>query len=261
MKNYYAYVFFMVASLSLISVFSFPSQLFASTQKNVTFQFCPTIAAGQLDGYIFTDAKLGIYKGTSTSGKLLTTITMSGPDSNGTAGTNNCYFGYTGAGDIDNANKPILLHLEIIASPPSVTVGDVPTTYIPVDKKLPLLMVSSGDTYKFSGTLKTSAVKSTTNSKYFTPSGDGFRLFPDLSCPSGTTLTCWIKRVWKFSQGAILILSVAALVIAGVIYMTSRGNPKQIEMAKKIIIGALSAVAIMVLGNFFLTKVVGVPWL
>jgi len=88
-----------------------------------------------------------------------------------------------------------------------------------------------------------------------------FRLFPDLSCPSDAPLTCWIGRVWSFSEGAILILSVAAFVVAGVIYMTSRGNPKQIETAKKIIIGALSAIAVIVLGNFFLTKVIGVPWL
>lgn len=88
-----------------------------------------------------------------------------------------------------------------------------------------------------------------------------FRLFPDLSCTDTTALNCYVARVWGFSQMAVLLLAVAAFVVAGVIYMTSSGNPKQIEMAKKIIIGALSAVAVMVLGKFFLTNVVGVTWL
>ncbi|MDD5693669.1 MAG: hypothetical protein PHU86_04335 [Patescibacteria group bacterium] len=92
---------------------------------------------------------------------------------------------------------------------------------------------------------------------------DGYRLFPDLLCKSdgSDALTCFVARVWAFSQTAILVLAVAGFVIAGIIYMTSAGNPKQIEMTKKIIIGALSAIAVMILGRFFLTNVVGVPWL
>jgi hypothetical protein len=85
-----------------------------------------------------------------------------------------------------------------------------------------------------------------------------FRLFPDLSCPDATALTCFTNRIFGFTQIAVLLLSVAAFVIAGIIYMTSGGNPKQIEMAKKIMIGALSAIAVVILGRFFLTKIVGV---
>lgn len=89
-----------------------------------------------------------------------------------------------------------------------------------------------------------------------------YRLFSDIPCTSnGEALTCFVSRVWTFSQTAILVLAVAVMVIAGVIYMTSAGNPKQVEMSKKLIIGALSGVAVMILGKFFLTKVVGVPWL
>lgn len=90
-----------------------------------------------------------------------------------------------------------------------------------------------------------------------------YRLFGAVSCPGGkdNSLTCFVGEVWRFSQTAILVLSIAVMVIAGIIYMTSAGNPKQIERSKKMIFGALSAVAVMVLGNFFLTRVIGVSWL
>lgn len=88
-----------------------------------------------------------------------------------------------------------------------------------------------------------------------------FRLFPDLKCSAETALTCWVGKVFQFSQTAILLLATAVIVMAGVIYMTSAGNPKSIEMSKKLILGALSGVAVIVLGRFFLVSVVGIPWL
>lgn len=90
-----------------------------------------------------------------------------------------------------------------------------------------------------------------------------FRLFPGLACKDSEAMTCWLKQVFEFSQTAILLLATAVIVFAGVIYMTSAGNPKQIEMSKKFILGALSGVAVIVLGKFFLITVVGVPlpWL
>ena len=88
-----------------------------------------------------------------------------------------------------------------------------------------------------------------------------FRLFSTLECPDVEALTCWIKRVYSFSQGAILTLATAVMVFAGVTYMTSAGNENQIKLSKKLIIGALSGVAVMVLGKFFLTVVIGVTWL
>ena len=88
-----------------------------------------------------------------------------------------------------------------------------------------------------------------------------YRLFPLLSCDTGTQpLTCFTQAVFKFSQIAIIILAVAAIVIAGIVYMTSAGNPKQIEMSKKLILGALTGVAVLILGRLFLTQVVGVAW-
>lgn len=89
----------------------------------------------------------------------------------------------------------------------------------------------------------------------------GFRLFPDLTCKDTEALSCFTGKLFGFAQITILLLSIAAFVVAGIIYMTSAGNPRQIEAAKKIIIGALSAIAVVILGKFFLTNVVGVPWL
>jgi len=87
------------------------------------------------------------------------------------------------------------------------------------------------------------------------------RIF-NILCPNERALECWIGQgVLPWAQGAILLLSIGAFVIAGIIYMTSAGSPKQIEMAKKIIVGALSGIAVMILGRFFLTTVIGVPWL
>ena len=85
-----------------------------------------------------------------------------------------------------------------------------------------------------------------------------FRLFPTApACPNDQAVQCWVKLVFQFSQYAILLLATGAIVIAGVIYMTSAGNPKMIAQSKKLIIGALSGVAVMVLGRFFLNVVLG----
>lgn len=90
---------------------------------------------------------------------------------------------------------------------------------------------------------------------------DGYRLFTTAGCDTSTEpLSCFTLEVFKFAQVAIIVLAVGAIVFAGVIYMTSAGNPKQIEMAKKLILGALTGVAVMVLGRLFLTQVVGVVW-
>jgi len=89
----------------------------------------------------------------------------------------------------------------------------------------------------------------------------GYRLFPGLSCDSSDQpLTCFTQAVFRFAQIAIIVLAVGAIVIAGITYMTSAGNPKRVETSKKLIIGALTGVAVMVLGRLFLTKVIGVEW-
>jgi len=108
----------------------------------------------------------------------------------------------------------------------------------------------------------TSAAVTTITAETGSGSVGGYRLFRSLSCTDeAQPLTCFTKEVFSFAQIAIIVLAVGAIVIAGIVYMTSAGNPKQIEMAKKLIMGALTGVAVMVLGRLFLTQVIGVEWL
>jgi len=256
-------VLLLVVFLASFFIFLAPTGMFAAVQTGVNFKFCPTIAAGQLDGYIFSNGSLGIYSGApSTTNKPKAIADMFGPDTSGTTSTNNCYFGYQGAGDIDTSIRPLILHIEIPVSPPGSKAGDPVVKYLKVEQTVPVLAVLSGDTYTFSGALKTSGVKPISTSLFFANTGGsagGYRLFTSLVC-TDQPLTCFTQAVFKFAQIAIIVLAVGAIVIAGIIYMTSAGNPKQIEMAKKLILGALTGVAVMVLGRLFLTQVVGVAW-
>jgi hypothetical protein len=88
-----------------------------------------------------------------------------------------------------------------------------------------------------------------------------FRLFPTLRPNEDVALTSYIGKVFSFAQTAILLLATAVITGAGILYMASAGNTKQIELAKKLIFGALSGVATIVLGRFFLQYVIGVPWI
>ncbi len=87
-----------------------------------------------------------------------------------------------------------------------------------------------------------------------------FRLFKSLKPDDNEALTAYIAKVFSWSQTAILLLATVVLIAAGIIYMGSAGNSKQIELSKKLMFGALSGVAVIVLGRFFLQYVVGVPW-
>jgi hypothetical protein len=87
-----------------------------------------------------------------------------------------------------------------------------------------------------------------------------FCLF-NLTCPKNNALPCWVAYSYNFAQGAVLLLAVGAFIAAGIIYMLSAGDPKRIAMAKRLITGALSGIAVIILGRFFLTRVIGVPWL
>jgi hypothetical protein len=75
-----------------------------------------------------------------------------------------------------------------------------------------------------------------------------------------SALNCWIGKVYVFAQTAIFTISLAAVIIAGILYMTSSGDPKRVTLAKSLLVGAASAIAVIVLARFFLQYVIGVPW-
>lgn len=95
---------------------------------------------------------------------------------------------------------------------------------------------------------------------YNTNFGVNSQLF-GVSCASTVAVSCWVQKVWEWSSGAILIFSVGAVILAGIFWMTSTGDPKRIAFAKKLLLGAVSAILVIVLGKMFLTNFIGVPWL
>lgn len=78
------------------------------------------------------------------------------------------------------------------------------------------------------------------------------QLFPTLNCANNQLLSCWVNRVYLWSLGIIGTIAVVSLMAAGVMYMTSAGNTKQLDLAKTIMKNALSGVAIIVMAKFFL---------
>jgi hypothetical protein len=68
---------------------------------------------------------------------------------------------------------------------------------------------------------------------------------------------CWIEKVWAWATMIMLPLSIIMLIGAGALYATSAGNPDKISLAKKIIIGVLSGLALIVLARVLLINFVG----
>lgn len=72
-----------------------------------------------------------------------------------------------------------------------------------------------------------------------------------------STYGCWISLVWNWAMLILVPLSVLVLSAAGVLYMTSEGDSNRVGLAKKLIIGVVSGVAILVLSKVLLT-IIGV---
>lgn len=72
---------------------------------------------------------------------------------------------------------------------------------------------------------------------------------------------CWIRLVWNWATAILIPLSILVLTAAGVVYMTSGGNPDRVGLAKKMIVGAVSGVGLIVLSRVILTVLgVGGSW-
>jgi hypothetical protein len=59
----------------------------------------------------------------------------------------------------------------------------------------------------------------------------------------------WIVEVWRWAMAIIVPLSALMVTAAGVIYMTSGGNPQRVGLAKKIAIGVVSGIALLILAR------------
>ncbi len=67
----------------------------------------------------------------------------------------------------------------------------------------------------------------------------------------------WIAEVWGWAMMIIVPLSVLILSAAGVLYMTSEGDSNRIGLAKKLIIGVVSGVGLLVLARLLLVIILG----
>lgn len=72
----------------------------------------------------------------------------------------------------------------------------------------------------------------------------------------GGAIVAYLKMVLKFLAGGIGITVVLMLVIAGIQYLTSMGDPAQVKKAKERIVNAITALILYVLGYAILSYVV-----
>jgi hypothetical protein len=74
----------------------------------------------------------------------------------------------------------------------------------------------------------------------------------------GPNIEEYSKALFKWARVTIIIVVTAIFVIAGIIYMTSGGNPNRVSLAKRLLTGGISAILVLFLGEFFLRVIVGV---
>lgn len=67
----------------------------------------------------------------------------------------------------------------------------------------------------------------------------------------------WIGLVWNWALILLVPSATLVLTVAGVIYMTSEGDSGRMGLAKKLIIGVVSGVAVLILGRLILMVVLG----
>ena len=68
---------------------------------------------------------------------------------------------------------------------------------------------------------------------------------------------CWIQKVWAWAVAVMVPLSIIVLIIAGALYATSAGSPDKISLSKKLIIGVLSGLALIVIARILLVNFIG----
>jgi len=72
-----------------------------------------------------------------------------------------------------------------------------------------------------------------------------------------TTYDEWLKLVWNWAIAIMVPLSVLILSAAGVLYTISEGDSNRIGLAKKLIIGVVSGVGLLVLSRVLIAVILG----
>lgn len=68
----------------------------------------------------------------------------------------------------------------------------------------------------------------------------------------GQTVSQYMEGLYNWSIGIAAGLAVIMLIYAGYLYTTSAGNPEQINLAKEVIIGAISGLVFLILAALIL---------
>lgn len=66
------------------------------------------------------------------------------------------------------------------------------------------------------------------------------------------------NALFRWSQVAMIFIAGGIFIFAGIVYMTSAGNPNRVALAKRLVTGAVAALIVLFLGMFFLRMVIGV---
>jgi hypothetical protein len=67
----------------------------------------------------------------------------------------------------------------------------------------------------------------------------------------------WLRLVWNWSMLIMIPLSVLILSAAGVLYSVSEGDSKRIETAKRLILGVVSGVGLLILSRVLIAVILG----
>lgn len=86
------------------------------------------------------------------------------------------------------------------------------------------------------------------------PTGQFYDIFTN-SCLS--TYEQFINAAWNTGTAIIIPLSVVVITAAGVVWTTSEGDPKKIKLARKLIIGVLSGIGLIILSRVILVSILG----
>jgi len=105
----------------------------------------------------------------------------------------------------------------------------------------------------------TSNQKAPEDFQYETPASWSGKWDSIFKCDGGTcdSYEEWISVIWAWALVIAIPLSVLVLSAAGVVWMTSEGNPDRISFAKKLILGVFSGLGLILIAHLLLVNIIG----
>lgn len=161
-----------------------------------------------------------------------------------------------------NSRSDYALVTYVKANPTDIMMGDwVSTTVLDVSGTPLGTQPSTPDSDSTSdSTSGSTPQKLPEDFQYETPASWTGKFVSMFNCTGGTcdTYEEWIQVVWAWALTIAIPLSVLILSAAGVIWMTSEGNPERITLAKRLITGVLSGLGLLILARIVLVNIIGI---